>query len=152
MWFHVSDGIDDEVPPPDGYEYSPVNKFGLYRTLVGASKRLNTYFSKDGEANVLIDFSTAQPFADDQFRLGRHYLFIKNGAVLRNDSVTDIIRVISHYKIIPTGIWLSVTVEDENGSMAFPLCKVHMLKFGEEMNEIYNVIMQRRDFERSQIR
>ncbi|MBR0148026.1 MAG: hypothetical protein IJM23_02375 [Lachnospiraceae bacterium] len=27
----------------------------------------------------------------DQFRLGRHYLFIKNGAVLRLDSITDIV-------------------------------------------------------------
>jgi len=35
MWFHVSDGIDDEVPPPDGYAYSPITDFGLYRTLVG---------------------------------------------------------------------------------------------------------------------
>lgn len=36
MWFHVSDGIDDAVPAPDGYSYSPITDFGLYRTLVGA--------------------------------------------------------------------------------------------------------------------
>lgn len=35
MWFHVSDGVDDAVPAPEGYSYSPITDFGLYRTMVG---------------------------------------------------------------------------------------------------------------------
>ena len=114
-----------------------------YRYRVGASKRLNTYLAEDGGQMMFNDFASAQPFANDQFRLGRHYLFIKNGAVLRLDSITDIVRINSHYRMVPTGVGLSVTVNDENGSMSFPLCRVHMLKAGEEVEEIRNAVMQR---------
>ncbi len=34
------------------------------------------------------DFSSAQPYVNDQFRVGKHYLFIKKGAVIRLDSIT----------------------------------------------------------------
>ena len=94
---------------------------------------------------MICDFASAQPFADDQFRLGRQYLFIKNGAVLRLDSITDIVRVTGHYRMMPTGVYLTLKVKDENGSMAFPLCRVHMLNAQAEINEIRNAVMQRRD-------
>lgn len=117
----------------------------IYRLRVGASKRLNTYIAADGGRRMFYDFASAQPFADDQFRLGSEFLFIKNGAVIRLEGVTDVVRVISHYHIIPTGVQLSVLVDDEHGSMAFPLCRVHMLKAGAEIDEIYKAVMQRRD-------
>ena len=53
-----------------------------YRYRAGAAKRLNTYLTEDGGRTMFSDFASAQPFEDDQFRLGRHFLFIKNGAVL----------------------------------------------------------------------
>ena len=92
---------------------------------------------------MIIDFASAQPFADDQFRLGRYYLYIKNGAVLRLDSITDIVRTISHYRMAPTGVYLSVAVNDENGSMSFPLCRVHMLNAEAEIEEIRRAVLQR---------
>ena len=115
----------------------------LYRYRVGASKRLNTYLAVDGEQSIVSDFASAQSFVDDQFRLGRHYLFIKNGAVLNLDSITDIVKVTSNYRMVPTGVYLSVTVKDESGSMAFPLCRVHMLKAGEEIDEIRKAVLQK---------
>ena len=114
-----------------------------YRYRAAASKRLNSFLAADGGQSMIIDFASAQPFADDQFRLGRYYLYIKNGAVLRLDSITDIVRTISHYRMVPTGVYLSVAVNDENGSMSFPLCKVHMLKAEAEIEEIRNAVMQR---------
>ena len=83
-----------------------------YRYRVGASKRLNSYLGEDGGQTMFSDFASAQPCMGDQFRLGRYYLFIKNGAVLRLDSITDIIRVATR-----SGVGVSVTVNDENGSM-----------------------------------
>ena len=93
--------------------------------------------------SMVSDFATAQPFVDDQFRLGRYYLFIHNGAVLSLDSITDIVRVNSHYRMVPTGVYLSVSVKDENGSMSFPLCRVHMIKADAEIDEIRKAVLQR---------
>ena len=90
------------------------------------------------------DFASAQPFANDQFRVGRQYLFIKNGAVLRLDSIIDIVRINHHYRFVPTGVSLTLKVNDEHGSMAFPLCRVHMLNAQAEINEIRNAVMQGR--------
>ena len=78
-----------------------------------------------------------------QLMLGRYYLFIKNGAVIRLDSIIDIVRVTSHYKMVPTAVFLSVKVKDENGSMACPLCRVHLLKAAAEIDEIRRAVMQR---------
>ena len=114
-----------------------------YRYRVGASKRLGSYLAEDGGQTMFSDFASARPFVDDQFRVGRYYLFIKKGAVLRLDSITDIVRVISHYRMVPTGVFLSVTVKDENGNMSFPLCRVHLLKAGEEIDEIRKAVLQR---------
>lgn len=61
-----------------------------YRYRVGASKRFNSYLATDNGQIMFSGFASAQPVMSDQFRLGRHYLFIKNGAVLRLDSITDI--------------------------------------------------------------
>ena len=55
-----------------------------YRYRVGASKRLNTYLTEDGEQGMFSDFASAQPFVNDQFRLGRHYLFIKKRSYYQN--------------------------------------------------------------------
>ncbi len=92
---------------------------------------------------MFCDFASAIPFADDQFRLGRQYLFIKNGAALRLDSIADIVRVTTNYRMVPTGVFLSVKVEDENGNMVCPLCRLHMLKAGTEIAEIRNAVLQR---------
>lgn len=62
--------------------------------------------------------------------------------MLKLDGIIDIVRVTSHYKTVPTGVYLSVKVKDENGSMAFPLCRVHMLKAREEIDEIRKAVMR----------
>ena len=67
-----------------------------YRYRIGASKRLNSYLSADGGLSMFSDFAAAQPFANDQFRVGRYYLFIRKGAVIRLDSITDIVRIVGH--------------------------------------------------------
>ncbi|MBR6300142.1 MAG: hypothetical protein IKR36_04500, partial [Clostridia bacterium] len=89
------------------------------------------------------DFSSAQPYVNDQFRVGKHYLFIKKGAVIRLDSITDIVKMRSHYRMVPTGVYLSISVEDENGSMSLPLCRVHMLKAEAEIDDIRKAVLQR---------
>ena len=114
-----------------------------YRYRVGASKRFNSYFATDNGQIMFSDFASAQPVMSDQFRLGRHYLFIKNGAVLRLDSITDIVKMRSHYRMVPTGVYLSISVEDENGSMSLPLCRVHMLKAEAEIDDIRKAVLQR---------
>ena len=110
-----------------------------YRYRVGASKRLNSYLAEDGGQLMFSDFASAQPCMGDQFRLGRYYLFIKNGAVLRLDSITDIVRVATR-----SGVGVSVTVKDENGSMSLLLCKVHRFNDRAEIDEIRQAVMQRR--------
>lgn len=124
----------------------------VYRLRVGASKRLNTYFGTDGEVNVLLDFASAEPFVNDQFRLGMKYLFIRNSAVLRIVNITDVRIIVHHYRIIPTGFHLTAIVDDENGSLAFPLCRLHMFKFRSESEQVISTIMQRRDFARNNMR
>ncbi len=114
-----------------------------YRVRSGSSKRLNSYIAVDGGQGVFNDFATAQPFAGDQFRLGRYYLFIKNGAVLSLDSIADIVKVTTNYRMVPTGVYLSISVEDENGSMSLPLCRVHMLKAEAEIDDIRKAVLQR---------
>ena len=124
----------------------------VYRLRVGASKRLNTYFATDGEVNMLYDFASAESFVSDQFRIGRQYLFIRNGAVLRIVSIADIRMIAHHYRIVPTGFSMSIIVDDENGRMAFPLCRLHMFRFRAEMEEIQNTVMQRRNFALNEMR
>ena len=109
-----------------------------YRYRVGASKRLNSYLGEDGGQIMFSDFASAQPCMGDQFRLGKHYLFIKNGAVLRLDSITDLVRVATR-----SGVGVSVTVKDENGSMSFHLCMVHRFNDRAEIDEIRKAVMQR---------
>ena len=115
----------------------------FYRYRVGASKRLNTYLAADGGQGMIIDFASARPFVDNQFRVGRYYLFIKNGAVIKLDSIIDIVKVTSHYRMVPTAVFLSVKVKDENGNMACPLCRVHMLNAEAEIDEIRKAVIQR---------
>lgn len=110
-----------------------------YRYRVGASKRLNSFYAEDNGRLMFSDFASAQPCMGDQFRLGRYYLFIKNGAVLRLDSITDIVRVASR-----SGVGVSVKVKDENGSMSLLLCKVHRFNDRAEIDEIRQAVMQRR--------
>ena len=110
-----------------------------YRYRVGASKRLNSFYAEDNGRLMISDFASAQPCMGDQFRLGRYYLFIKNGAVLRLDSITDIVRVACR-----SGVGVSVKVKDENGSMSLLLCKVHRFNDRAEIDEIRQAVMQRR--------
>ena len=117
--------------------------FLAYRYRAGAAKRLNTYLAEDGGRTMFSDFASAQPFEDDQFRLGRHFLFIKNGAVIKTDSITDVVRITNHYRMVPTGVYLSIKVDDENGSMSFLLCRVHMLNARAEVDEIRKAVLQR---------
>ena len=109
-----------------------------YRYRVGASKRLNSYLAEDGEQLMISDFASSQLCMGDQFRLGRHYLFIRNGAVIRIDSITDIVRVATR-----SGVGVSVTVKDENGSMSLHLCMVHRLNDRAEIDEIRKAVKQR---------
>ena len=115
-----------------------------YRLRSGSSKRLSSYIAADGGQGLLMDFASAQPFEEDQFRLGRYYLFIKNGPVFRLDSIADIVTTVGHYRMIPTLVYLTVKVEDENGSLACPLCRVHMLNAETEIAEIRRAVLQRR--------
>ena len=115
-----------------------------YRYQAGAAKRHNSYLAADGGQSMFSDFASAQPFANDQFRVGRQYLFINNGAVLRLDSIIDIVRINHHARMIPTGVSLTLKVKDEHGSMAFPLCRVHMLNAQAEVAEIRQALMQGR--------
>ncbi len=116
----------------------------LYRYRVGAAERFNAYLNEDGGQGMIIDFASAQPFADDQFRLGRHYLFKKGGAVIKRDCITDIVRTNTHASMVPTGVYLTVVCKDDSGSLTFPLCRVHMLNSWAEVDEIRNAVLQRR--------
>ncbi len=109
-----------------------------YKYRVGASQRLNSYLAEGGGQIMFSDFTSAQPVMGDQFRLGKHYLFIKNGAVIRLDSIDDIILVGCR-----SGSGLSLTVKDENGSMTLPLCRLHALRAREEFAEIRQAVLQR---------
>lgn len=100
----------------------------VYRYRAGASKRFNSYLAADGGRSIYYDFASAQPFANDQFRL---------------DSITDIVTIRGHYRMVPTGVGLSVAVNDEHGSMSFPLCRVNMLNAQAEVDMIRNAVMQR---------
>jgi hypothetical protein len=115
-----------------------------YRIRAGASERFNAYIAADGGMGLFSDFAMAQSFEADQFRLGRYYLFIKNGAVLRCDSIADIVRQRNNYQMLLTGVYLTIKVKDEHGSMACPLCTVPVLKAGEEIDMIRRAVMQRR--------
>jgi hypothetical protein len=115
----------------------------VYRYRVGSSKMLNSYLAEDDGCAMFNDFASAQPFAKDQFRLGSHYLYIKNGAVIKLDSITDIVRTNAHYRMVPTGVYLTVIVKDGNSSMSYPLCSLHMLKAGAEEEEIRKAVLQR---------
>ena len=118
--------------------------FGLaYRIRAGASKRFDAYTAADGGMGLFSDFAMAQSFAADQFRLGRYYLFIKNGAVLRRDSIADIVRQRNNYQMVLTGVYLTIKVKDEHGSMACPLCTVPLHNAGEEIDMIRRAVMQR---------
>ena len=88
---------------------------------------------------MISDFAFAQPCMNDQFRLGRYFLYIRNGAVIRINSITDIVRVATS-----SGVGVSVTVNDECGSMSLPLCKVHRFNDRAEIDEIRKAVMQRR--------
>lgn len=109
-----------------------------YRYRTGASKRLNSYLAEDGGQTMYIDFGWAQPFANDQFRLGRYYLYIKNGAVLRIDSIADLVRVYTR-----SGVGLSAKVNDANGGMSFLLCILPALNGRAEIEQIRNEVLQR---------
>ena len=112
-----------------------------YRYRVGASKRLNSYLVADGGRSMYSDFAMAQPFAHDQFRVGKYYLFIKNGAVLRLDDIVDIVRINSHYRMMPTGVGLSVIVKDESGRMSAPLCILNVLNAEAKVDEIRKAVL-----------
>jgi hypothetical protein len=109
------------------------------KNQTGSAQRLNSYLAADGGQGLYSDFAFAQPFEDDQFRLGRQYLFIKNSAVFRLSSIYDIVRINTN-----AGIYLSVKVKDEHGSNAFPLCRVHLLNASAEIDEIRKAVLQGR--------
>ena len=110
-----------------------------YRYRVGDSKRLNSYLGEDGGRMMISEFAYAQPFANDQFRLGNHYLYIKNGAVLKIDSIADLVRIYTR-----SGVGLSAKVNDANGSMSFLLCILPVLNGRAEIEQIRNEVLQRR--------
>ena len=107
----------------------------------GASRRFNAYLAADGGQGMFYDFASAQPFANDQFRLGRYYLFIKNGAVIRRNGIADVVRIVTNYRMVPTGVYLTVIVRDEYGNMSLPLCRVHMYNAGAEIAAIRQAVL-----------
>ena len=109
-----------------------------YRYRVEASKRLTSYLCEDGGQIMFSDFASAQPFANDQFRLGSHYLYIKNGAVLKIDTIVDIVRIYTR-----SGVGVSAKVNDASGSMSFLLCRVPLLNDRAVIDEIRNAVRQR---------
>ena len=109
-----------------------------YRYRVEASKRLNSYLGEDGGQMMFSDFAYAQPFANDQFRLGRYYLFIRNGAVIKIDSITDIVRVFTR-----SAVGVHAKVNDASGSMSFLLCRVPLLNDRAVIDEIRKAVRQR---------
>ena len=111
-----------------------------YRYRVGASKRLNDYLAEDGGQMMYSDFASAQPFANDQFRLGRYYLYIKNGAVIKIDSITDLVRVYTR-----SCVGLSAKVNDQNGSNSFLLCRLPVLNDRAEIDKIRKAVMERQE-------
>ncbi len=110
-----------------------------YRYRSGASKRLNSFLAEDGGRMMINDFAFAQPCMNDQFRLGRYFLYIRNGAVIRIDSIADIVKIVGS-----SGAYSSISVKDENGSMTCPLCRLHMLNAEAELYEIRQAVMQRK--------
>ena len=110
-----------------------------YRYRAGASKRLNSFLAEDGGRMMISDFAVAQPFVNDQFRLGRYYLYIRNGAVLKLDSIVDVVRIATR-----SGVGLNVTVNDTIGSMSFLICRLPVLNSWAAYDEIRNAVMQRR--------
>jgi hypothetical protein len=109
-----------------------------YRYRVGASKRLNSFLAEDGGQMMFSDFAYAQPFANDQFRLGRKYLYIKRGAVLKIDSIDDIVRVFTR-----SGVGVSAKVNDENGSMSCLLCMLPVFTDRPEIEKIRQAVRER---------
>ena len=109
-----------------------------YRYRVGASKRVNSYLGEDGGQIMFSDFASAQLFANDQFRLGKQYLYIKNGAVLKIDSIANLVRIYTR-----SGVGVSAKVNDASGSMSFLLCRVPLLNDRAVIDEIRKAVRQR---------
>ena len=110
-----------------------------YRYRVGASRNLNSYLAVDGGRMMISDFAFAQPFVNDQFRLGRYFLFIRNGAVLRIDGIVDVVKIPGR-----SGGGVSVKYNDQNGSMSFAICRLHPLGGWDDYYRIRDAVMQRR--------
>jgi len=109
-----------------------------YRYRVKASQRFNSYLGEDGGRMMISEFAYAQPFANDQFRLGNHYLYIKNGAVLKIDSIVDIVRVFTR-----SCVGVHAKVNDASGSASFLLCILPVFSYGPKIDEIRKAVMQR---------
>ncbi len=109
-----------------------------YRYRVRASQRLNSYLGEDGGRVMISEFAYAHPFANDQFRLGNHYLYIKNGAVLKIASIVDIVRIFTR-----SGVGVHAKVNDESGSASFLLCILPVFSYGPKIDEIRKAVMQR---------
>ena len=109
-----------------------------YRYRVKASQRLNSYLNEDGGRMMISEFAYAQPFANDQFRLGNHYLYIKNGAVLKIASIVDIVRVFTR-----SCVGVHAKVNDASGSASFLLCILPVFSYGPKIDEIRKAVMQR---------
>ncbi|MBR6336431.1 MAG: zinc ribbon domain-containing protein [Ruminococcus sp.] len=117
--------------------------WGVYKMNITASSRLKRFFSLDGEANVLMEFASAVPMANDQFRLSAHYIFVKTRCMVRILDVTKITRVKESTNFIPTGVRLDALVEDEHGPLNITLCRLHMTKSKSEADEYFNQITAR---------
>lgn len=114
-----------------------------YKMNISAAKRLGLFFQRDGEVRVLSEFASSLPFANDQFRLSPHYLFVKNRCAVRILDIAKITRVKESYNFIPTGVRLDALVEDETGVQNVTVCKLHMTKSKNEADEYFNEIMTR---------
>lgn len=120
--------------------------YGGYKISQKNSQRLANIFSRDGEQFVLSEFASAQPMANDQFRLSTYYVFVKKKAVIRTVSIGRITRVTESTNFIPTGVRLDALVSDEMGDMNITLCRLHLGKSKNEADELFNEIMARRQY------
>lgn len=109
-----------------------------YRYRIGASQRLNSYLAVDGGRMMITDFAFAQPFVNDQFRLGRYFLFIRNGAVLRIDGIVDVVKIPGR-----SGGGVSVIHADQNGRKSFAICMLQPLGGWDVYYRIRDAVMQR---------
>lgn len=124
--------------------------WGAYKGNLKTAARLRSIMTNDGEETVLRAFASAEPMANDQFRMSAAYVFAKKKAVFRVIDITNVTRVTESTNFIPTGVRLDVIVQDESGQINLTLCRLHLGKSKNEAEDIYQQILARQQFVKQQ--